>query len=214
MKLYKILGINKAASQDEIKQAFRTKSKDLHPDAGSKDDSAFKELSRAYSILKSPDKRKIYDKTGDETKANTNNDLLGIAIQKVISLIDEIISKEQDPTEIDLIMVAENHIDTFISKSKQNIDKLKSAIEMQKKIRKRFKFKSNPKILMDDVIKNSFDEKIKNCKRQIEDIKFQIKIAKVAKNILKCYLYESDNNFNNSGFYIYGINNSTASSSW
>lgn len=61
---YKILGVNKDASQDEIQKAFRRLAKKLHPDLNPGDkkaESEFKEISRAYDLLGDPAKRKRYD---------------------------------------------------------------------------------------------------------------------------------------------------------
>jgi molecular chaperone DnaJ len=57
---YEVLGINKAASQEEIKKAFRTKAKELHPDRNSDNPNAeaqFKEANEAYDILKDEEKK-------------------------------------------------------------------------------------------------------------------------------------------------------------
>lgn len=61
---YKILGVKKDATQDEIKSAFRKQSLKWHPDRnnGSKEAEAkFKEIAEAYEVLGSEDKRKEYD---------------------------------------------------------------------------------------------------------------------------------------------------------
>lgn len=61
---YKILGVSKDASQDEIKSAFRKLSLKWHPDRnkGSKEaESKFKEIAEAYEVLGNEDKRKEYD---------------------------------------------------------------------------------------------------------------------------------------------------------
>lgn len=61
---YNILGVDKKASQDEIKKAFRRLSLQLHPDkTGNNVDSTnkFKEVSEAWEVLQDPAKRKQYD---------------------------------------------------------------------------------------------------------------------------------------------------------
>lgn len=64
---YKILGIDKTASKDEIKKAFRKLAHEHHPDKTKGDKAAeqrFKEASEAYSVLSDDQKRKQYDTFG------------------------------------------------------------------------------------------------------------------------------------------------------
>jgi curved DNA-binding protein len=66
---YKILGIDKAASQGEIKTAYRKMAKKYHPDhnKGKPDaEEQFKKVSEAYAVLSDPEKRKNYDMFGSE----------------------------------------------------------------------------------------------------------------------------------------------------
>ena len=58
---YDVLGVNKNASQDEIKKAFRSLSKKYHPDKNGGDDSKFKEINEAYDTLGDESKRREYD---------------------------------------------------------------------------------------------------------------------------------------------------------
>jgi curved DNA-binding protein len=58
---YDILGVNKNASQDDIKKAYRNLSKKYHPDKTGGDDSKFKEINEAYDTLGDETKRKQYD---------------------------------------------------------------------------------------------------------------------------------------------------------
>lgn len=58
---YDILGVKKNASQDEIKKAFRELSKKYHPDANGGNDTKFKEINEAYSVLSDEQKRRKYD---------------------------------------------------------------------------------------------------------------------------------------------------------
>ncbi len=61
---YSILGVKRNAAADEIKAAWRTKAKTLHPDHNQDDPSAtsrFAEVGQAYEVLKDPERRKRYD---------------------------------------------------------------------------------------------------------------------------------------------------------
>ena len=62
--LYKILGIDKGASQDDIRRAYRKLARKYHPDANREDPKAeerFKEVQHAYDVLSDPAKRREYD---------------------------------------------------------------------------------------------------------------------------------------------------------
>jgi molecular chaperone DnaJ len=62
---YKVLGVGKNASDDEIKKAYRKLARQYHPDRNSGDRKAeerFKEISQAHDVLSDPDKRKSYDR--------------------------------------------------------------------------------------------------------------------------------------------------------
>ena len=58
---YDILGVNKNASQEDIKKAYRNLSKKYHPDKNGGDDTKFKEINQAYDTLGDEKKRKQYD---------------------------------------------------------------------------------------------------------------------------------------------------------
>lgn len=61
---YKVLGVDKSASADDIKKAFRKMAHQYHPDKTGGDDKKFKECSEAYSVLSDETKRKQYDTFG------------------------------------------------------------------------------------------------------------------------------------------------------
>jgi len=64
---YDVLGASKGASAEELKKAYRTKAKELHPDRNTDNPNAeaqFKEINEAYDVLKDADKKAAYDRYG------------------------------------------------------------------------------------------------------------------------------------------------------
>lgn len=61
---YEVLGVNKNASADEIKKAFRKLAVAYHPDKEGGDEAKFKEVNEAYEVLKDQQKRQRYDQFG------------------------------------------------------------------------------------------------------------------------------------------------------
>lgn len=69
---YSILGVKRDAGADEIKAAWRTKAKSVHPDQNRDDPNAhnrFAEMGRAYEVLKDPAKRSRYDQQRSKVEA-------------------------------------------------------------------------------------------------------------------------------------------------
>jgi len=66
---YQVLGVDRSAEDAELKKAFRTLARELHPDVNRDDPEAeekFKEAAEAYEILSDPDRRRTYDQFGHE----------------------------------------------------------------------------------------------------------------------------------------------------
>jgi len=67
---YRIMGVKRDASQDEIKRAYRKLARKYHPDVSKEPDAEakFKELGEAYEVLKDAEKRAAYDQLGSQWK--------------------------------------------------------------------------------------------------------------------------------------------------
>jgi len=76
---YKILGLPKTATDDEIKKAYRKLALKFHPDknkaAGAED--KFKEVAEAYEVLSDKKKREVFDQYGEE----------GLKVLHIVSLL-------------------------------------------------------------------------------------------------------------------------------
>jgi curved DNA-binding protein len=68
---YRIMGVKRDATQDEIKRAYRKLARKYHPDVSKEPDAEtrFKEVGEAYEVLKDPEKRAAYDRLGADWKA-------------------------------------------------------------------------------------------------------------------------------------------------
>lgn len=71
---YDILGIQKGASDEDIKKAYRKQALRYHPDKNKSPgaEEKFKEIAEAYDVLRDPKKKDIYDRYGEEGKRSTN----------------------------------------------------------------------------------------------------------------------------------------------
>ncbi|HUE49351.1 MAG TPA: DnaJ domain-containing protein, partial [Steroidobacteraceae bacterium] len=68
---YKVLGVERGASADQIKAAYRRLARKYHPDVSKElnAEARFKEMQEAYEVLKDPEKRAAYDQLGANWKA-------------------------------------------------------------------------------------------------------------------------------------------------
>jgi len=105
MELYNELGVAKDATAEEIDAAYRSRAKRLHPDAGG-DEAEFVSLGNAYAVLKSPERRKRYDTTGD-TNVPQNNAAASILCTAFAQVLSKNIHKYEST---DMVAALRNHL--------------------------------------------------------------------------------------------------------
>ena len=92
---YKVLGVDRTASSEDIKRAFRRLALTHHPDKNkTMDDSQFKKINAAYQILIDPQKRKLYDYTQTEIGAQ-DFDIRAIVLQFLYMFLSTTMNKSE-----------------------------------------------------------------------------------------------------------------------
>src|SRR5688572_6492725 len=63
---YEVLGLDRGASETDVKKAFRRPARELHPDVSEAPDAGerFREVAEAYEVLSKPETRRLYDRYG------------------------------------------------------------------------------------------------------------------------------------------------------
>tara|TARA_B100000900_G_scaffold272951_1_gene233177 strand:- start:6488 stop:7321 length:834 start_codon:yes stop_codon:yes gene_type:complete len=64
MDYYNVLGVDRNASEEQLKKAYKKASMQHHPDRNGGSEEKFKQINEAYSALKDPEKRQMYDQFG------------------------------------------------------------------------------------------------------------------------------------------------------
>lgn len=190
-ELYDTLGVDKNASQDEIKKAYRKKAAETHPDKADGDESAFIAVKSAYDVLSNPDAKKHYDATGE---APTPDNDMSNAVSIVAEVIrGTIVDYSFDVESMDLIAVALKAIKGIEQKKVGDIEYQKNKIERNlkklEKARKRLSKKTSQNFLfiaIEGEIK-AMNDAIDSMNRSIEHDR---RVFSMARDIVEAYEYE------------------------
>ena len=123
--LYDVLGVDKRASDEQIRDAFKEKAKENHPDKDGGDNERMSDVNRAYMVLRDKVKRDRYDKTGETEEVAFD--------VKFAGFVNEIFMKIVDTQNEDMVDLVELFLDTAVMHRGQ-VEMAKR--EMVKKMRK------------------------------------------------------------------------------
>lgn len=156
--LYETLGVDKNATQAEIKAAFRAKAKANHPDTHENTEEAMRKINDAYAILKNPVKRKQYDIGGEEAANASRKDRV---MQHAMTIAGKIMA--ENPTNVKRAMdsLLESWKRTYTYGRKQKNREITGLEAFKKRII------DAPE---NDVISAVVDESISKLKAELADI--------------------------------------------
>lgn len=194
--LYEILGVKPDCDQSTLRDSYRSLCQKHHPDKKDGDTETFQTIKQAYDVLSDPERRKLYDKTGEYT---TNKQAMG-PVHEVLSkhFQDEIKTVIQSSTATGIAQLAQQQsisgdiIDRIRVKLSRRNEQLNSGImELDRNIEKLKKI--NGAINRNDDEENIFDKimqaNIKECHAAIENLKKEVAINELAVEELQKYTY-------------------------
>lgn len=184
---YDVLGVDRDATEQEIRQAFRRKAAECHPDRHNGDKSKeeqFKALAIAKTILLDPRRRALYD-AGQE---DSIDDVYREALQVVHNGFFQIVDSIQNTVEVDVIGKLKQGIMGKKRELVASISKIEQDIKKMKRVKRRIVRKKKGRNIFADAV----DKRIDEYQRTIENIQHGIEVLNTAYRICKEYEYRCE----------------------
>jgi len=187
--LYKILGVERDASQDDIKKAFRKLAAIHHPDKGG-DADLFKKILHAYQILYDNVSRAKYDNDGVVEQFTEEQQIQMMARDGLISIFTSYVASIRSRKDIynkNLLKEINKEISIQERRLYENLTQQMARMDAVDCLKGRFNKKGENDTFFDNVIKKEIDKIL----QVINLIKFDIKVRQRMKKILSEYTYET-----------------------
>lgn len=178
MKLYATLGIEPTATPEQIKAAYRKKSRENHPDHGGSTE-AMASVNDAYAVLSDPDRRAKYDQTGDSTKGPTLDEQANAALAQVFNAC---LTEEGD-----IVAVARKAFGRGISEANGQRQEMASTL---RKLEKRRGLVINT--AGENLFQVLLEGKISQLEKARSSLDAQIEVAKAALRLLESYRFTGE----------------------
>ena len=186
-ELYGVLGVDKTATTDEVRKAYRKKAVKAHPDAGG-DREGWDRLQRAVLVLTNPRARARYDRTGDDDDGGADKlpaFILQTAMQAVQHVIGEA-TKKGDPAHFDIISDAVRHLQGQVRQQEANKQATRDQIAEIRRIGKRFKAKRGKP----NRVGQMFENNARDQERILDQIDEKMEILKGAIGLLTDHTFD------------------------
>ncbi len=198
---YDVLGVDKNATGEEIKQAYRTKAKLTHPDTANKNETEdeFIRVNDAWEILGDPEKRKYYDDHGSMHRYDEEDEKFKVIIDSIFSkMLETVVEFPEFPTD------ADNQPDLFeyciteyissVRKERKEIKNIIKKCEAEIIILESFKEFYVYRGASSDVLAFKIKERLENLKALIVTAKMDRRVLVKVINHLEDYVSSSKGN--------------------
>jgi DnaJ-class molecular chaperone len=186
--LYELLGVPKDAPPEIIHGAYRSKAKQLHPDAGGSTE-AFANLANAYRVLSNPQARLYYDQSGEiPPDVPSNNDAQALGL--IHTLVMEVFAGVKGSIHADIVELMRKDIAQRIGNAKQQIEQRQEQAKKAGDFAAKFfrkKKKKNPNQLAAMI-----EAEQRDIVRVVPKIEADIVVMQRADEILSEYGFEFD----------------------
>ena len=188
---YKVLGLEKNATIDEINAAYKKAARWAHPDGGGSAEE-FDEIRQAHLILLDPKKRRRFDRDGIVDNNNPDN-TTATALQRItMFFVRSVQATVNAPLglhlhQLDLIQGANSFFDLEIQNHHKQIFELETQVKQFEKALKRLKTKRDRNVIAELV-----NHHVSELKSGILAQKREIEIFEEAKLIIKDYAFEQE----------------------
>lgn len=149
MNLYDVLGVDKDASEGEIKNSYRKKASKLHPDKGGNKE-GFQKLQHAYEVLSDRSRRKKYDETGTSQKEDKRHEIL-VAL---LSIMRQVIEGTPNPEHHDLVDLVRKHVINAQGSVSLEENKVRAHRAKYEKLRRKFQNKKTGENIFNGMVES------------------------------------------------------------
>ena len=191
---YAELGVERDATEAEIKKAYRARSKETHPDRGGSADE-FQRTARALVILTDPKKRKQYDETGTVEEDQPDNDravALGIIERFLGPIVNEFIQSgfnpHNDARHKDVLKMVAARIRNDMAEVRNGIANGERVVAYQKDFIARLRRKKGAE--GEDFVRRNLELQVERAERQVAEMKGYIPHRELALKILEDYEFD------------------------